>query len=132
MKNYKFTDIEKMFKGSDELHKMENMLERFSEIIRGIILSKKFKSGRILINRTDMINSKLSIRMGINAPKNKPDIYVRVFSTHGEHLLKSLPKELVPVLFVSTPQILSVLIKNNPELKKDIEFLMSMAPDNTP
>ncbi|MBU4536483.1 hypothetical protein KJ603_00400 [Patescibacteria group bacterium] len=129
MEGYILNDIHKLFNGSDQLHMMERELKRFREIIRGIILSKKFRIGTILVNHTDSISNQFSIQMLIHAPKNKLGINFEIIYITKKYGNKSLPKKVIPLLYQSMPQILTILVKNKPELKEDIEFLMSMAPN---
>lgn len=128
MENYTFKDIRKLFIGSDQLHKMEYELKRFGEIIRGIILSKGFSIGTLLIKHTDSISNRFSIQMTIRAPKNELDIDFEIIFITKKYKNKSLPKEAIPLLYQAMPQILTVLVKNKPELKKDIDFFISVAP----
>ncbi len=130
MTSYTFKDIEKIFKGSDELHKMEKDISRFYKIIKGIILSKDLKQDYQedieFISYEDVIDKQLSVH--IHKPFSNKDLWIEIkFLTKKYYFNSSLPKNAIPIIWKNIPKVLSILIKNNPWIKKDIKFLISLS-----
>jgi hypothetical protein len=112
--------------GSNKLNEMKNTIHEFNKFISGIIKSKNMDHGTIICDEVLFYrNFKLEIKIDWTrerVPRSFVSDTNRTYSLEDD-----FPKKMIPYLFKKLPEILTLICHKYPEIKKDVDFFISMA-----